>query len=34
MERFAEKIVQKCVQMNLIEEDQSDWLPIRYSDVL
>ena len=26
MERFAEKIVQKCVQMNLIEEDQSDWL--------
>ena len=26
MERFVEKIVQKCVQMNLIEEDQSDWL--------
>ena len=26
MERFAKKIVQKCVQMNLIEEDQSDWL--------
>lgn len=26
MERFAEKIVQKCVQTNLIEEDQSDWL--------
>ena len=23
MERFVEKIVQKCVQMNLIEEDQS-----------
>ena len=26
MERFAEKIVQKCIQTNLIEEDQSDWL--------
>lgn len=26
MERFAEKIVQKCVQMNLIEENQSEWL--------
>lgn len=26
MEQFAEKIVRKCVQMNLIEEDQSDWL--------
>ena len=26
MERFAKKIVQKCIQTNLIEEDQSDWL--------
>lgn len=26
MERFAEKIVQKCIQTNLIEEDQSDCL--------
>ena len=25
MERFAEKIVQKCIQTNLIDEDQSDW---------
>ena len=26
MEQFAEKIVRKCVQTNLIDEDQSDWL--------
>ena len=33
MERFAEKIVQKCVQMNLIEEDQSDSLQRRFMNI-